>query len=151
MSGASPAPMLPRQMLPSSSKEKGVVFMAVVAATVQILLLRAAVSLYSASTISDAPDLDGGCLVRLRPLLTYEEKEKELDILFCTSNPKLASVVIQDRTEMNKLKRKEYLHSLRSYRLSGLICNDHLDKDIPPIVSEAAFKVSASYLPAMVT
>lgn len=38
------------------------------------------------------------------------------------------------------LERKLYLKELRSYRLSGLICNDHLDPDLPPVANEASFK-----------
>jgi len=41
---------------------------------------------------------------------------------------------------VKELERKLYLKELRSYRLSGLICNNQHDHELPAVFSEASFK-----------
>lgn len=95
---------------------------------------------------------DNNCLTLIRSFLTVQEIGDTLDTLLCSASlpvssslagatlTTLADLVIRDRSELRRLERREYLRDLRSYRLSGLICNDHLDKSMPPVNSEPAFK-----------
>ena len=108
----------------------------IAAAAVQLLILR---STY-VNTASFNNDKES-CIARISHLLTTEEKEDDkLYTVVCSSHPSIIDNFIQDRTKLQRLERKVYLQSLRSYRLSGLICNNHLDKSLPAVASEEAFK-----------
>ena len=103
--------------------------------------------------------VDEDCLTKIRTFLTASEISGSLDTILCStpsfsassssssSSSKatlLADLVIQDRSKVRKLERREYLKDLRSYRLSGLICDNHQDKSIPPVASEPAFRCLTS-------
>lgn len=88
-----------------------------------------------------AKEVDSNCLATIAKFLTAQEKASSLDTLLCSpENSLLAKTFREDRSKIRTFERKAYLKDLRSYRISGLICNDHLDPTIPPVASEPAFK-----------
>jgi len=96
--------------------------------------------------------VDSACVAKIHHVLTVKERSDSLDVLLCSSSlsslkeyatpalPPLATLVMDDRAKIRALERREYLSKLRSYRLSGLICNNQLDPDLPRVESETAFK-----------
>lgn len=93
------------------------------------------------NTTVSTSSVDKDCQKRIRSVLTSKEQSNFLDSLICSNyNPLLADLILSDRSKIRKFERQAYLKDLRSYRLSGLICNDHTDPSIPPVASEPAFK-----------
>ena len=84
-------------------------------------------------------NFDSSCVSKINSVLTEKEKEDSLDILLCNNNH-LAEIFLQDRAKIRQLERRVYLSILRSYRLSGLICNNQLEPSIPAASSKEAFK-----------
>ena len=83
------------------------------------------------------------CLERLQSdgLFDADEIEEVGTKFYCLpGNKDLLEFAIADRIKLRTLERRDFLHNLRSYRMSGLVCNDHLDKTIPAVDTEEAFR-----------
>jgi len=82
------------------------------------------------------------CLQRLieSDLFNLEEITAVGAVVCQPPNGHLARYLEADRARMRQLERRLFLRELRSYRLSGFVCDEASDKRLPEASSEVAFK-----------
>lgn len=103
-----------------------------------LVMINLRYSLMNDTSVSVDKCLEG--LIHTEELITPNESQRYGHLLCDPSNGAFLELFRQDRNRLRRMERSLFLKDLRSYRLSGLVCNDNLDPDLPPVATEPAFK-----------